>query len=219
MTISSETAKTQYDGNDATTSFNTGFYFIIDADVKVVLTDSSEVDTVQVNPTNYTLLGAGDLSGGSVEMVTPPATGERITIVRDVSLDQSTDYISGDNFPAETHEQALDRLTMQVQELSDKVDRCVKAPVSEPLLPSAFDGVFTDLAARADKYLSFDSDGDISVSDTSSSTTITTDTNSITFSNGECFFKIECDSASKQFKMYGGYSLVSLTLFQQIAIP
>jgi hypothetical protein len=56
-------------------------------------------------------------------MVTAPASGETLVIVRNVPNTQETDYIENDPFPASSHEDALDKLTMEVQRLDEKFGR------------------------------------------------------------------------------------------------
>ena len=116
-----------YAGNGTTTAFATGFYFTAAADLAVYLITSAGVEQLQTLTAHYTVSGAGNQSGGTVTMVTAPATDQKLVIVRDLDFNQPTDYIEGTSFPAASHETALDRLTMMVQQLSSTVDR---APVS-----------------------------------------------------------------------------------------
>ena len=59
-------------------------------------------------------------------MVTAPAAGTTLVIRRNTALTQETDYVANDPFPAETHEDALDKLNMQTQELQEQLDRSFK---------------------------------------------------------------------------------------------
>lgn len=130
MTVSNEEYREDYDGNDSTTVFPVGFYFLADAELLVVLTVvATGVETTLVLDTDYTVQDAGVPAGGSITLVVPPATGERLTIVRNMPLTQLTDYEENDQFPAESHETALDRLTMLVQQLQEEVNRASKTPV------------------------------------------------------------------------------------------
>lgn len=156
MSITSETNRIQYSGDDGTTLFTVSFYFLADADLEVVLTvDSTSVDTIQTITTEYTVSGAGDLSGGSITMITAPATGETLTIRRKVAVTQSVDYVENDPFPADTHEQALDRLTMIAQEQAEEIGRTLKSPTSSAIT----DGDLTAAEIVADYYLKIDSAG------------------------------------------------------------
>ncbi len=124
MTIANENNRNAYSGNGSTTEFAVDFCFLVDADVRAILsTDATGVETELTLTTHYTLADAGEAAGGTLTMVTPPASGETLTILRGMTMTQGTDYVDNAAFPAETHEEALDRLTMLVQQLDEKIDR------------------------------------------------------------------------------------------------
>lgn len=117
MTVASATSTISYAGNDSTTEFSFPYYFLDDGDLVVyIVVDSTSVPTIKTISTHYTVSGAGNVNGGTVTMLTAPATGETLHIQRWVTPTQGVDYVENDDFPAETHEQALDRLTMLVQQ-------------------------------------------------------------------------------------------------------
>ena len=129
MTVSSETTKVSYAGNDSTTEFAVSFYFLANADIRAILVDDATgAETTQVETTDYTLTGAGVPAGGTLTMLTAPATGETLIIKRDMAIKQETDYVENDPFPAESHEEALDRLTMINQQQQEEIDRAILAP-------------------------------------------------------------------------------------------
>ena len=147
MTVSSEVKRKDYAGNGSTNNFATVFRFLQNSDVKVILTvDSTGVETVQTEITNYTLTGDGNDLGGTVVMIIAPATGVTLTIKRDVPLTQGTDYVENDDFPAQSHEDALDKLTMIVQQQQEEIDRSLKLAETDSssglTLPSPSDGLF-----------------------------------------------------------------------------
>lgn len=153
MTISTTASRISYNGNGVTTIFAFPYRFLANGDLVVVSVSSTGVETTNILTTNYTLSGAGDDAGGSVTMLVAPAAGTRLIIYRDTEIVQETDYISGDPFPAETHERALDRLTMICQEISPNTDRAIRVPVGDSstlntTLPAAVD--------RLDKFIVFD---------------------------------------------------------------
>lgn len=123
MTVSSTTSRITYAGNGSTTAFAAPFYFLADSDLVVIKTSSTGVQTTLALTTDYTVSGAGVFAGGTVTCVTAPATGETLVIYRDPAVTQLTDYQANDPFPAETHERALDKLTMITQRLKDKLSR------------------------------------------------------------------------------------------------
>jgi len=91
-------------------------------------------------------------------MVTAPVSGVTLILRRNTALTQETDYVANDPFPAETHEDALDKLQMQTQELQEQADRSFKVSRTNIIASSEF----TDNAtARASKTLGFDSDGNL----------------------------------------------------------
>jgi hypothetical protein len=75
-------------------------------------------------------------------------------IRRVISATQEVDYLSGDTFPAETHERALDRLTMLAQQNEASIARALVFPTSE-----STSGVLPTVTERALKILSFDALG------------------------------------------------------------
>jgi hypothetical protein len=141
MTVSSETKRADYTGNGSTVDFATQFRFLQNSDVKVILTvTATGVETPQAETTDYTLVGVGLDAGGTVTMLVAPPIGTTLTIKRDVPLTQGTDYVENDAFPAESHETALDKLTMIVQQIQEELDRSIKFAESEdtasPNLPA-----------------------------------------------------------------------------------
>jgi len=131
MTITNTTlASPTYNGNDATVAFATGFQFIANADLKVVVTSATGTETVKTITTDYTVTGAGSPSGGTVTFLVAPATGEKVNITSNVTIDQQTDYTEGGSFSAATHETALDKLTKICQQVKEITNRCLKLPIA-----------------------------------------------------------------------------------------
>lgn len=159
MTLSSTVAKVSHNGNGASTAFGFAYYFLADADLQVVLVDADGTEHVQVLNTHYTVSGAGNPSGGTVTMGAAPASGKKLVIKRKPAFTQATDYAANDSFPAQSHEDALDRRAMAEQSLQEEVDRSIKAPIGD-LAPAMH---LPPAAARANKALIFDADGDATV--------------------------------------------------------
>jgi hypothetical protein len=71
---------------------------------------------------------------------------------------QAIDYIANDPFPAESHEEGLDRATMTIQQMQEELDRSFKVSSTNSITTPEF----TDNAAtRASKTLGFDSTGQV----------------------------------------------------------
>jgi hypothetical protein len=138
MTVSSSTAKAgPYAGAGLPGPFTVPFRFLSASHLQVIRTSSSGLDTTLTLTADYTVSGVG-ASSGSVTLTAPLASGERLTIIRNAPFTQLADYVNNDAFPAESHEDALDLLTMQTQQLKERVDSALT-------LPATVTGVDTDL--------------------------------------------------------------------------
>ena len=160
MTVSSTTTKNSYSGNGSTTTFAYAFKIFADADLTVILRSAAGTETVQTLTTNYSVTNAGNANGGNVVFVTAPASGVTVVIRRNIAQTQTTDYTANDPFPAESHEDALDRLTFIAQQQQEELDRSIKLSRTNTMTSTEFTVGATE---RANKILAFDSSGEISV--------------------------------------------------------
>jgi len=150
MTVTTTASRVEYTGNGATTAFSVNFYFLANGDLTVY-----QDGVLKTITTHYTVTGAGNPAGGTVTFLSAPANSELVVIFRDPAITQSTDYTPNDPFPAETHEEALDRLTMIAQRLSDRVDRSAILP------DTAESSISAELPTpSAGKALLWNADGD-----------------------------------------------------------
>jgi len=155
MTVSSLVYKISYAGNGTSTAFAVPFYFLANSQLLVTLRSAAGVETIQLLDVNYTVTGAGVLTGGTVTMTVAPATGATVTISRNVPITQTTDFQPNDRLPAETLEQTVDKLTMICQQLADSSDRALRFPISD----TSTDTELPTSTARANRYLRFNSSG------------------------------------------------------------
>jgi hypothetical protein len=160
MTISSTTVKNSYSGNSSTTVFAYTFKIFADSDIQVIIRSSTGTETTKTITTHYTVSGAGNANGGSVTFLTAPVTGETVVLIRNVPQTQAIDYIANDPFPAETHEEGLDRATMTIQQMQEEINRSIKLSKTNTITSTEFTVAAAD---RANKILAFDSTGEISV--------------------------------------------------------
>lgn len=154
MTVASTVSRSgPYAGAGTVGPFTIGFYFLDSSHLAVVRTDALGVETPLILSTDFTVVGAGNLAGGTLTLTVALAAGYTLTIQRNVPLTQLLDYTQSDSFPAESHEQGLDKLTMQVQQVDTKATGALRVPelAGVPLLPSA--------AGRAGTILGFDAFG------------------------------------------------------------
>jgi len=163
MTVSTTIIKNFHNGNGSATNFAYQFRILQDTDLLVIIrTNSTGAETTKTLSTHYTVAGAGDASGGSITFTAGniPASGETVVIRRNVPQTQAIDYIANDPFPAETHEEGLDRGTMVAQQVAEESDRSIKLSRTNTMNSTEFTVGATD---RANKILAFDSSGEISV--------------------------------------------------------
>jgi parallel beta-helix repeat protein len=161
MTISTTTTRIAYDGDGATTAFAVPFPFFGAGELEVIERDTAAgTEALRILGTHYTVAG-GDGAAGTVTASSAPSASVRWVIRRKTARTQATDYTPNDPFPADTHEKALDRLTLIGQELGEESDRSLKFPKTDaadlaPTLPAS--------VARASRVLAFDGAGAPTVS-------------------------------------------------------
>lgn len=127
MTVSTTTRKVNYLVQAGVDTYSFNFYTQDVANIKVLYDDVG-----QASGFTATLNSDQQASpGGNVVLNPIPAADTRLTILRDVPETQEVDYIPYDEFPAETHEGALDKLTMISQQNSEAIQRAISAPPSD----------------------------------------------------------------------------------------
>ena len=162
MTISSTTVKNSYSGNGTLDTFNYTFKVFANTDIQVIIRDANATETVKNLTTHYTVTGVGSASGGTIVFTTGniPSATETVVIRRSSPQTQAIDYIANDPFPAESHEEGLDRSMMAIQQLQEEVDRSIKLSRTNTMNTTEFTVGTTD---RAGKVLGFDNSGELSV--------------------------------------------------------
>ncbi len=130
MTITSQTFRFLYAATAAASTLFPYTNKILDEDDLKVYVDT----VLQTIGTDYFVTGVGLAAGGNVDFVAAPSDGSSVLITKDgVEFTQDTDYVKNDAFPASSHENALDKLTNQVQKIWDYVERSVKLAITSAL--------------------------------------------------------------------------------------
>jgi hypothetical protein len=115
MSVSlTQTSQSFSTGGGVTTFSITAFTFL-DADELLVVRNTAGVPTTLLKDTDYTVSG-GNNNTGSITTPSAISAGSTLIVTRVTKKTQLTSYTTGDRFPATTHERALDKLTMLVQE-------------------------------------------------------------------------------------------------------
>ena len=163
MTVSTSTSFVSYAGDGSITTFAYTFKIFQGSDLVVTLVDDATgVETAQVLSTNYTVTGVGANNGGNVIFTTAPASGTSVRIRRVLPVTQETDYVANDPFPAEAHEDALDKLTMLLQQQTASEDLSISFPQGD--LGSGINSTTPSSVDRANKILGFGATGAVEVS-------------------------------------------------------
>lgn len=118
MTVTSETSQVEYISDGVTLDFPIDYYFLEETHIKVTVSDPAGTIYPVDLDIDYTISGAGNPSGGSLHFVVERPLGYSILIARNVPATQLTNYQPNDDFPAESHERALDKLTMLIQQVN-----------------------------------------------------------------------------------------------------
>lgn len=129
MTVAaSQENRFSYAGNGVTTAFAYSAKFLANADLVVVLVnDTTGVETVKTLTTHYTITGAGAANGGTVTMLTAPATGETLVIYGDPTISQAVDPTNGGFLDVDAVIEApLDKLTIVARRLKDLSSRSLR---------------------------------------------------------------------------------------------
>jgi len=151
MTISTTTVPRQLeDGDDVETDFTIDFEYNDDTALISVIhigTDGTE--------TAWTLDNQYSISSDTVVCDTAPATNEQICIYRNTPRLQSVVFPANRSYSPAVLEAVLDKLTLMLQELAEKADRCLHLAItSDP-------DIDTELPTPvADKALIWDDDAE-----------------------------------------------------------
>lgn len=138
--------------NGLTTSFPFGFKVLDDEDLTV------EVDGV-VTTTGFSVSGIGSNTGGSVDFLSPPANGARVTRYLNPVLKRDTNYQQFGDWDPDTVNPDFDRLWLALQSMSQFRKRAIKLPVE-----TTTDQVIPQTAAeRANTLVGFDANGNVSI--------------------------------------------------------
>jgi hypothetical protein len=162
MTISTLTIKNSYSGDGSTSAFTYTFKITDQDDIQVIIRSSTGTETVKTITTHYTVAGVGSAGGGTITFTAGniPASSETVILRRDTPQTQGLDLIENDPLPANSLEDALDKITSISQELQEEVDRSLKLSRTNTMTSTEFTVGASD---RANKILAFDSAGEISV--------------------------------------------------------
>ena len=151
-------------GTSTATVFPFAFKVFTASNLQVVRVDTSTgLESTLLLTTDYTVsLNADQDSnpGGNVTLLAVLATGFNMVITSDIANLQPTDLTNQGGFYPEVITDALDRATIQIQQMADELTRSIKIPVTDGL---SLDMELPSAAARANSFLAFDATGEPTV--------------------------------------------------------
>jgi hypothetical protein len=137
-----------YTANGIDTSFNFPFPIFATEDIHIRLDNITQ-------SAGYVVSGEGDSNGGVVTFDTPPTSGTRVLILREVPYERLTDFLESGEFNAKSLNNELDYLTASIQQIARDQDSMLRFNADEqntnPQLP--------DVQNRKNKALGFDANG------------------------------------------------------------
>lgn len=127
MTVSSTAVRMNYTGTGLVTTYPYNFKIHAASELEVRQSDSSDENAeVLILDTDYTVSGVGLDAGGNVELTSALADGYNLAITRVSSRTQALDLVQNGAYNAEAIETQLDKIVLQIQELTDDIARAVK---------------------------------------------------------------------------------------------
>ncbi len=150
-------------GDDNDTTFTFDFEIINTSDLRVwERTDSTGVQTLKTETTDYSVTATNldFTSGGTVTMVTAPATGVTLVIGRVIPYDQQANFIDAGVISLSSVTDALDAVTLKVQQLEEMLNRAGLNPETDD---TTLDMTLPNSVDRASQFYGFNGSGEPTV--------------------------------------------------------
>lgn len=146
--ISNVTRRVVYTGSAGVGPYSFTFEVLANTDIQVY-----KNTTLLTLTTNYTVT-INSNGTGSVTLVVAATGTDTITIVGNRAIQRATDFVTGGDLFANTLNDEFDSLVIFAQQISEKADRGLKAPVTDP---TDVNMVLPVKATRKGTVLAFDS--------------------------------------------------------------
>ena len=124
--ISDVTRRVVYTGSAGVGPYSFTFEVLANTDIQVY-----KNTTLLTLTTNYTVTINAN-GTGSVTLVVAATNADNITIVGDRAIQRATDFVTGGDLFANTLNDEFDSLVIFAQQVDEKADRGLKAPVTDP---------------------------------------------------------------------------------------
>jgi len=151
-----------YSCNSVTTAFTFDFPIINTTDIKVVkVTVATGAETTLTKDVDYTVSATNNdySSGGTITTTSAYTSSYQILLIRNTPLTQGTDLITDSGvLRTQTLVDTVDKQMMIAQDNREQLSRCLKIAESDPNTQLVTLG---NAVTRANKYLAFNSAGDL----------------------------------------------------------
>lgn len=136
MTLAATNPRISYPGTGSTGPFAYPFKLNVETDLVVTKRSATGIETPLGWPTDFTVTGVGNATGGTVSITAGVLSGETISIRRKPPNTQPLSIRNqGAYFPAAIEDE-FDRMAMQILALQDQLDRSIS--LTESYDPAAF---------------------------------------------------------------------------------
>jgi hypothetical protein len=145
MSITTQTLRKDYTANGVNTTFAVDFPIFYESNasskfsLEIITTNTSGIETVKVETTDYTItytaIENGIIQSSNVVFNTAPTNGHKVSILRKVNLTQNAEFTSTgtEKYSGKAVESALDKITLQVLQIQEALNRVVRLPKSSQL--------------------------------------------------------------------------------------
>lgn len=175
MTVSSEVRKAgPFTGNGVADTFPFVFKVFSASDIRVVRrgVDGAEADLVLDESYAVTLNEDQNAEpGGEVTLNDPLATDFTLVVTSSIGYLQPTGLTNQGGFYPRVISDALDRLTIQAQQIKEQVDRSAKVPITSADDPAGLADAIVALAAYADDIPALAADAQTALTSAATATT------------------------------------------------
>jgi hypothetical protein len=141
MTVETQSLIVVYTADNVAVTFPFTFPVYEEDHLTVYLRDITTLELSLVDPSDYSVTGIGNDTGGSVVFDVAPVSGNSVVITRQVDITQNLELLNQTGFYPENVEANFDLQTMVDQQIDEKTNRSVRGQLNEewPDLPPAPD--------------------------------------------------------------------------------
>ena len=148
--INDVSPRIKYTADGTQTAFTFPFPVFADEDLEVF------VDGIAAVPvTEFSISGAGADGGGTAIFSSPPVAGAAVTLVRNLTVERTTDFQESGEFRAKVINDELDKIVAMIQEAEDSIGRSLRLGTTDDTV----DLLLPETAERAGRFLAFAGDG------------------------------------------------------------